>query len=232
MKNEKLRIMKITEWALEDRPREKLNLRGPKNLTNAELLAIILATGTKSMSAVELAKSILSTVNNDFNKLAALGIKELTKIKGVGPAKALTIKAVLEIANRKVPEYNQFTTLTCSQDVYQYLSPFYRDLPHEECRVIFLNNAKKIISSLKISEGGISATVVDPKIIFYHAIQHRATGIILSHNHPSGSLKPSKMDINLTNKVKEASKLMDMTLIDHVILTDHGYFSFCDNGML
>ncbi len=224
--------MKITEWALEDRPREKLGQRGPKNLTNAELLAIILATGTKSMSAVELAKSILATVDNDFNKLAALGLKELTKIKGVGPAKALTIKAVLEIANRKIPEHNKFSTLTCSNDTYHFLLPYFRDLPHEECRVVFLNNAKKILSTLKISEGGISATIVDPKIIFYHAIQHRATGIILSHNHPSGSLRPSKLDINLTNKVKEASKLMDMTLIDHMIITDHGYYSFCDNGLV
>lgn len=224
--------MKIKEWALEDRPREKLYQKGAKQLTNAELLAIVLATGTKSMSAVELAKSILQKAGNNVDDLAAMEYPELLKIKGVGPVKALTIKAVMELSNRRQIKDKKHNKITCSYDAYSFLRSYYKDLKVEQFWVLYLNRANCVINIKKMSEGGVSGTVVDPKVIFHHALAHLASGIILSHNHPSGNLKPSQADMAITRKISEAAKNLDIVLNDHLIISDDAYYSFMDEGKM
>ncbi len=225
--------MIIKEWALEDRPREKLYQNGPKQLTNAELLAIIIGSGTKSLSAVELAKNILSHANNDLDQLSTMNISNMCKIKGIGPAKAITIKAVLELANRKGQiNHVHKKKITSSHDAFRMLQPSFADLNIEEFWVLFLNRANKVIGKNKISEGGVSATVVDPKVIFHHALSHFATGIILAHNHPSGNLVPSEQDISITQKIAISAKSLEINLFDHLIIAGGSYYSFADQGML
>jgi DNA repair protein RadC len=223
--------LKIKDWASEDRPREKFLNKGRAALTNAELLAILLSTGTKTLTAVDLAKQILVKVDNDINKLAALSIKDLTKINGVGPAKALTIAAALELGRRRTdidktiePQFKS------SSQVYEHLKPYMLDLDREEFWIILTNRANYHIKTIQLSSGGLVGTQVDPRIIFRLALEHKALGIILAHNHPSGNLSPSNEDRKITEKIKQGAKILDIEVLDHIIFTNNAYYSFADEG--
>ncbi|QCK13922.1 RadC family protein [Mangrovivirga cuniculi] len=224
--------LNIRSWAEEDRPREKLLTKGKSTLSDAELLAILIGSGTRSMSAVDLCKQILHHNDNDLNKIARMTVSELMRFKGIGEAKAISIVSALELGRRRKPEGKNISRITCSTDAYNILSPLMRDLPHEEFWVILLNRQNGVIKSIKTSSGGVSGTVVDPKIVFKMAIDHTASGVILSHNHPSGNLKPSQADLQLTRKIKEAGLLLEVPVLDHLIITNNGYFSMADEGVL
>ncbi len=227
------KLQNIKSWALEDRPREKMAQRGKESLTDAELLGILIGIGTRELSAVDLAKQILHSVDGDLAKLSQLSLKAITKFKGMGPAKAITVMAAMELARRKVDsEPNKKICLKFSSDVYKFLQPHLTDLLHEEFWLILLDRQANLIKHVKISIGGVSATVADPKIIFKHALEHLASSIIVCHNHPSGNLLPSESDQLLTKKLKNAAKLLDIHFMDHMIFTDNGFFSFADEGML
>lgn len=223
----------IKSWAEEDRPREKLLQKGRSALSDAELIGILLGSGTTKLSAVDVAKLILNAVENDLNELAKLSVKELMRHKGIGEAKAITIVAALELGRRrKETAAAARTTITCSRDIYQLIRPNLQDLPHEEFWVILLNRANVVMRKQPISSGGVAGTVADPKMIFKHALEQLASSIILVHNHPSGNLKPSAADIALTRKLKEAGQFLDLPILDHLIYTDQGYYSFADEGVL
>ncbi|HYG38548.1 MAG TPA: DNA repair protein RadC [Cytophagales bacterium] len=225
--------LKILSWAEEDRPREKLLLKGRSALSDAELIAILIGSGTKSLSAVDLAKVILNKVNNDLNELARLSVKDLEKFKGIGEAKAISIVSALELGRRrKETEPTKKLKITCSQDVFECIRPQLMDIGHEEFWIILLNRANVVSNKIQISTGGISGTVADPKIIFKQALDHLASAIILVHNHPSGNLNPSQADIDLTKKLKEAGKFLEIPVLDHLIFTNDGFYSFADKGML
>ena len=225
--------MKILNWAEEDRPREKLLLKGRAALSDAELIAILIGSGTVSMSAVELSKIILSSADNNLNSLAKLTIKDLEKFKGIGEAKAIAIIAALELGKRrKESELPQKVKITCSQDIFNEIQPHLIDIPHEEFWIILLNRANQVIKKIQISSGGITGTIVDVRLIFKTAIENFSNSMILAHNHPSGSLKPSKADIDLTKKIKSAGEIMDITVLDHLIITEKEYYSFADEGTL
>lgn len=224
--------MNIKEWALEDRPREKLYQRGAKDLTDAELLAIIISSGTKSISALQLAKNILAASKNNLNLLAEKDIKSLCKIKGIGPAKAITIKAVMEMANRKVAHKTKRRKITCSQDSFKELEIHFRDLNVEEFWILFLNRGNLVIGKQRLSVGGVSGTIVDPKVIFKKALDYLATGMVLAHNHPSGNLFPSHADLQITRKIVQAGKSLDISVYDHLIIAGDTYYSFADEGKL
>lgn len=224
--------LSIKEWAEEDRPREKLLLKGKQALSDAELMAILLGSGTVSMSAVELAKQILQGANNNLHELAKMSLKELQKFKGIGEAKAITIVSALELGRRrKESEPVKRDKITCSNDVYELMKPYLLDLYYEEFWVLFLNRANVVMKTEKISTGGVAGTVADPKVIFKRALEETANGLILVHNHPSGNLQPSTADRDLTKKLREGAKLLDMQVLDHVIFTDNGFFSFADEGI-
>jgi DNA repair protein RadC len=230
---EKSNFLKITDWAEEDRPREKLLLKGKEALSDAELIAILLGSGTVSISAVDLAKQILQGANNNLNDLAKLSLKDLQKFKGIGEAKAITIVSALELGRRrKASEPLKRPKITSSQDVYELMKPHLWDLHYEEFWILLLNQANIVIKKTKISAGGVAGTVADPKLILKSALEELACGIVLVHNHPSGNLQPSQADINLTHKIKEGAKLMDINLVDHLIFTDQSYYSFLENGLL
>jgi len=225
--------LRILSWAEEDRPREKLLGKGRAALTDAELIAILLGSGTVSLTAVDVAKIILKEVNNDLHELARLSVKDLQKFKGIGEAKAITIISALELGRRrKEAETIQKPKVTCSEDAYNYIKPDLLDLPHEEFWVILLNRANHIIKKQPVSSGGVSGTIADPKLIFKIALENLASGIILAHNHPSGNLKPSEADILLTSKLKTAGKFLDLPILDHLIFTNDSYYSFADEGKL
>jgi DNA repair protein RadC len=225
--------MNIKDWTLEDRPREKLYQKGAKQLSDAELLAIIISSGTRSVSALELAKGILSHADNNLDTLARKDITTLCKIKGVGPAKATAIKAVMELANRKnTSKSRAVAKITCSQDSFAALENVYKDLDVEEFWILYLNRANKVIGKFRVGVGGVTGVIVDSKIIYQKAINLMATGMILSHNHPSGNLKPSKNDIQVTNKLKEGGKHFDIVVYDHIIVAGKSYFSFADEGLI
>lgn len=223
----------IKDWAKDDRPREKFFLKGPAALSNAELLAILLGNGTRMKSAVDLAREILKKINNDPAQLGRLTVNELLKIKGVGPAKAITIAAALELGLRRqagiLPEKEQVDS---SLDIVHYLQHMLGNNTREVFAIVLLNQASHIIHFEVISEGGITATVADPRIILRKALEKEAVKIILCHNHPSGNLSPSRADKLLTKKLSEAATLMDMEILDHVIVGSSGYYSFADNGMI
>jgi DNA repair protein RadC len=228
-----LNNLKILSWAEEDRPREKLLLKGRSALSDAELIGILIGSGTRSMSAVDLAKLILNKVNNDLNELAKLNVKDLQKFKGIGEAKAISIVSALEIGRRrKEKEPAKREKITCSRDVFDCMKPHLLDLQHEEFWIILLNRANVVTNKLQVSAGGVAGTVADPKIIFKLALEHLSSGIILIHNHPSGNLSPSQTDIDLTKKLREAGKFLDVPVLDHVIFTDNDYYSFADKGTL
>lgn len=226
-------IKGIKSWAKEDRPREKLLDKGKKDLTNAELLAIILGSGSKHESAVELAKRILAAYDNNLVALAKLDSKALCEFKGVGPAKAVSVIAMLEVGRRMrglTPDNKK--KITSSTDIYNVLRASMEDLPYETFKVIYLNQKNSIISIKTLSEGGIAGTVVDPRLIFKEALNQTAVSIILAHNHPSGNLKPSQADLDITQKMISAGKLLEIKVLDHLIISELGYYSFADEGLI
>ncbi len=227
------RNLSIKEWSLEDRPREKLLGKGLYALSDSELMAIIIGSGTREGSAVELSKQILASVNNNLNKLGKLSVDDLQKHKGIGQAKAISIVAALELGRRrKNSESAKRIKITSGRDVYELFHALLGDLPHEEFWLILLDRSNKIIQQHRISQGGISGTVADVRIILRLALEKLATSIILCHNHPSGQTLPSEADINLTHKIKESGKLMDIAVLDHIIITDGNYYSFADEGII
>ncbi len=224
---------RILSWAEEDRPREKLMLKGKAALSDAELIAILIASGTRELSAVDVAKIVMQRSNNNLNELAKMSLKDLQKIKGIGEAKAISIIAAMELGRRrKESEEVKKTKITSSKDCYDAMRPHLLDLPYEEFWVLLLNRANQVIKPFKISSGGVAGTVADPKLIFKAAIDELASAIILIHNHPSGNKQPSQADKDLTKKLKEAGRLLDLPILDHLIFTDNDYFSFADEGIL
>ncbi|MER3470078.1 MAG: hypothetical protein C4330_01780 [Chitinophagaceae bacterium] len=223
----------IKQWAKDDRPREKLLLKGSAALSNSELIAILIATGSSNKSALDLAKDVLRLGKDNLNELGKLSVKELMKIKGIGEAKAITLVAAMELGRRRQAlASREKPIVSSSNDVANYLQTLLRDYKHEVFAVLFLNRANKINHFQIISEGGITGTVADPRIILKKALEEDAVSLILCHNHPSGSLKPSRADEELTNKIKEAAKYFDIKVLDHLIVSDDGYFSFADEGIL
>jgi DNA repair protein RadC len=226
-------LRNIKSWALEDRPREKMMQRGKESLTDAELLGILIGIGTRELSAVDLAKQILNSVDGDLNNLSKLSLKAITKFKGMGPAKAVTVIAALELARRKQDtEPTQKPILGHSSAAYKYLKPFLTGLQQEEFWILLLTRKSELIKHLQISIGGVTSTIADPKIIYKHTLEHLATGIIVCHNHPSGNKNPSEADKTLTEKLEAAADMLDISFMDHIIFTDNGYFSFRDEGLL
>ena len=224
----------IKNWAEDDRPREKLLLKGASSLSNSELLAILINNGTKDVSAVALAKELLSKTNNDLVRLGKLSVNEILqlKVKGIGPAKSISIVAAFELAIRRDASISKKDSVTSSNDIAAFLKAKLQHKQHEVFAVVFLNQANKIINHEIVSEGGITGTVADPRIILKKALEHNAVNIILCHNHPSGNLSPSKADKDLTQKLKEASLLLELKVIDHIIISNEGYYSFADEGIL
>jgi len=225
--------MKIKAWAKEDRPREKFAKKGKQSLTNAELIAILIGSGNREESAVELSKGILNSVNNDLDQLGRLNVQNLVKFKGIGEAKAITIAAALELGRRrKTTKTSEKEVIDCSQKAFEVISDNLLDLEHEEFWIILLNRSNNVIDKINISKGGVSGTVADAKLIFRAAIEKLASSIILCHNHPSGRLQASKEDINLTKKLTEAGKHLDISIVDHLIVGNNNYFSFSDETIL
>ena len=223
----------IKAWAEADRPREKLILQGRRSLTDAELIAILIASGNKTETAVDLSKRILSSYQNDLSRLSKLSVKELSKFKGIGEAKAIAIIAALELGRRRKETIEEAPQVVkSSKDAFLALSSVFSDLPHEEFWVLLLNRANFIMSKQFISKGGQAGTVVDPKIIFKVALEHNAASLIVAHNHPSGNLKPSEADITLTKKLKQAGLMLDLPVYDHLIVTDNGFLSMADEGLM
>lgn len=223
----------IKNWAQDDRPREKLLLKGPEALSHSELLAILIHNGSKEKSAVALAQEILQLANNDLNDLGKLIVSDFSKIKGIGPAKAVTIVAALELSRRRQQiDLSQKTYIKSSRDAYVFLSSRLSDYTHEVFAILLLNAASKLVHYEVVSEGGVTGTIADPRIIFKIALNYGATSLILAHNHPSGSTNPSRQDIELTTSLKQAGSIMQVTVIDHIIIGDSTYYSFADNGTL
>ncbi len=223
----------IKNWAIDDRPREKLQLKGKDALSNAELLAILINNGSKEKTALALAKDILQLSNNNLSELHKLGIKEFSTIKGIGPAKAITIMAALELGKRRQLElFVEKPTIKNSDDLANYLKTILQNEKIEYFIIVYLNNANTILGYDKVSEGGLSGTIADPRIIFKKAIENNATNIILCHNHPSGNVQPSAIDITLTEKLVQAGKLLDIKVTDHIIVSDRGYYSFANEGKM
>jgi DNA repair protein RadC len=225
--------LKITDWAVEDRPREKLIIKGTSSLSDAELLGILISSGTKDKSAVDLGRELLGMVDNNLNALGKLDISELKKLHGIGPARAVIIAAALELGRRrKLTDVPVVQQIKCSKDVADIFQPVLSDLRHEEFWILFLNRSNKVISRMKLSQGGVSGTVTDVRMVMKKAIESLASGIIVCHNHPSGNLNPSESDSKITQKIKEAGTLMDIQLLDHLIISEKDYYSFADNGLL
>jgi len=223
----------IKQWAKDDRPREKLLMKGPESLSDSELLAILIANGNREKSALDLAKEILKLGKNNLPDLGKLTVKELMKVKGIGEAKAISIIAALEIGRRRQAlSYREKAAVTNSIEVAKYLQTLLKDHRHEVFAVLFLNRANKINHFQIISEGGIAGTVADPRVILKKALEEDAVSLILCHNHPSGSLKPTLADQELTLKIKEAAKYFDIKVLDHLIVSESGYYSFADSGIL
>lgn len=223
----------IKSWAEADRPREKLLTHGRSVLSDAELVAILIGSGTRSLSAIDVGKNILSAVNQDLNQLAKFSVKELTKFKGIGQAKAISIIAALELGRRrKESSVMEKPKITSSHDAYELLKAAMLDLQHEEFWVIMLNRGNRVIRMKRVSSGGVSGTVADVKIIFKEAIEQLASGLILAHNHPSGNRNPSQQDIQLTKKMKDSGTLLDIPVLDHIIFAEDKYYSFADEAML
>ena len=223
----------IKQWAKDDRPREKLIELGADKLSNSELLAILIHNGTPKRSALDLARDILKLGNDNLNELGKLTLKELTKVKGIGEAKAVTIAAALELGRRRqAGDMLQKNIARNSKDIAVYLQERFKDYKHEVFAVIFMNQASKILGMEIVSEGGITGTIADPRIILRKALEKDSVKLVLCHNHPSGSLKPSHADELLTEKLRQAARVMDITVMDHIIVSDEGYFSFADEGLI
>jgi len=228
-----MKYMSIKQWASDDRPREKMLAKGAQSLSDAELLAILIGSGTREVSAVELARHILAESDNRLSSLGKMGIAELVKIKGIGTAKAITILAALELGKRRnSSEVIEKQQITSSRDVFDLFHCLLSDLSYEEFWVLLLNRSNKIIKKYKLSQGGVAGTVIDIRLILKRAIELLASGIIICHNHPSGNINPSENDKSITEKLKIASGQMDIKLLDHIIVCDNSYFSFCDENIL
>ncbi|MFM9944634.1 MAG: DNA repair protein RadC [Bacteroidia bacterium] len=222
----------ITQWAEDEKPREKLILKGKESLSNAELIGILLSTGTKSKSAVDLGREIMELAQNDLNTLARFNVSEYKKINGIGEAKALTIMAAVELGSRRKLTDAVKQKLTTSKHAFEILQPLIGDKQYEEFWMISLNRASALISARRISDGGITGTVVDIRRIFKLALEENAISIILAHNHPSGNLKPSDADIKITRSLVEAGNIMNIQVKDHLIISNNGFFSFADEGLI
>ena len=233
MDNVDKRSNPITSWASDERPREKLLKHGIGVLSNAELIALLINNGSKNKSAVDLAKEILQLGDNNLNELGRLSLKEFQKVKGIGEAKSISVAAALELGRRRqAGELVTRTKVQSSKDIADYLRVHFRDLNHEVFAVVYLNRANKIMNFEVVSQGGITGTVADTRIILKKALEAKATSIVLCHNHPSGNLMPSKADEDLTNKIKQAALLLDIKVLDHLIVSEEGYYSFADEGNL
>ncbi|MES2829626.1 MAG: DNA repair protein RadC [Bacteroidota bacterium] len=223
----------IKFWAEADRPREKMLAAGRRQLTDAELIAILLGSGSRDETAVDLGKRILASYSNNLNNLGKASIADLSKFKGIGEAKAISIVAALELGRRrKEGETPESPSIKSSIDAFNILFPLFCDLNHEEFWILIVNRANKVIGKQLISKGGLSGTVADPKIIFKIALEHNAAGIILSHNHPSGNLTPSQQDQSITKKLVEAGNMLDLQVLDHLIVAGKKYYSFGDEGLI
>jgi DNA repair protein RadC len=225
--------LSIKHWAVEDRPRERFLTKGIQSLSDTELIALLIGTGTKEITAVELARQIMRNADNNLTRLGKFNVDDLLKFKGVGEAKAISIIAALELGRRrKLSDTPDKPKILSSKDVFEEIFPIISDLVHEEFWILLLSRSNRIIDKYRISQGGTAGTVIDIKIIIKRAVEKLASSIILCHNHPSGNLTPSKADINITHKLKEASELMDIKLLDHIIVADNSFFSFADEGVL
>jgi len=233
MENDKKTSAPIRSWAEDDQPREKMANHGAASLSNSELLAILINIGNRDKSAVEVAKEILALGMNSLDELGKLSIKELQKVKGVGKAKAISIAAALEIGRRREStNLGDKKIVRTSKDIAQYCRARLKDLEYEVFAAIYLNRGNKVLSYKVISSGGLTSTIADPRMILRGALEVAATGIVLCHNHPSGSLKPSRADEALTQRIKQGAALIDINIIDHIIVSNEGYFSFADEGLL
>ncbi|MDJ0644900.1 MAG: DNA repair protein RadC [Flavobacteriaceae bacterium] len=223
----------IKSWNEDDRPREKLLAKGKNALSNAELIAILLGSGSRHESAVDLAKRMLNFTQNNLNAFSKLTVNDLVRFKGVGEVKAITIITALELARRcRLEDALQQELITSSKTAFEMIHPLLGELPHEEFWIIYLNNANKVLDKMQLSKGGLTGTLVDSRMIFKRAVELLATGIILCHNHPSGKLNPSESDKKLTQKIKQAGEALDIKVLDHLIITEKDYFSFADNNLL
>ncbi|MBN8685971.1 MAG: DNA repair protein RadC [Chitinophagales bacterium] len=223
----------IKQWAKDDRPREKLRYTGAENLSHSELLAILIHNGTRQKTALDLAKEVLKLGQDNLAELGKLSVSELMKVKGIGEAKAIIITAALELGRRRESSSAlQRELVRSSSDIARMLQAKFRDLRHEVFAVLYLNRANKIRQLEIVSEGGITGTVADPRIILRKALEQDAVSLVLCHNHPSGSLRPSRADEQLTAKIKSAAALLDITVLDHIIVSEEGYFSFADEGLI
>ena len=223
----------ITNWAEDDRPREKLIVKGKNVLSDAELIAILIGSGSRNESAVQLSQRILSSFDNNLNALGKLSLKQLTTFKGIGEAKAISIIAAMELGRRRRElEVIELKQIGNSKSVFEIMQPIIGELQHEEFWILYLNYSNKVIAKSQLSKGGITGTVVDVRIVFKTALEQNATSIILSHNHPSGKLQPSDADIAITKKIKLAGQQLDIPVLDHIIITEKGFYSFNDNGIL
>jgi len=223
----------ISQWAEDDKPREKLMLKGKIALSDAELIAILIGSGSRNESAVELSKRILASADHNLNALGKYSLDQLMKFKGIGEAKAITIVAAMELGRRRrAEEAKVLTKVSSSRIVFEVMQPIIGELPHEEFWVLCLNNSNKIIHKFQLSKGGMTATVVDLRLMFKTLFEFNATAFILAHNHPSGSLNPSEADKKITEKIKIAAKQLEFTLLDHLIVTEYDYLSFADESIL
>lgn len=222
----------IKQWAADDRPREKMLAHGVRVLSDAELLAILIATGTKKLSAIDLARNVLKSVDGNLNILGKTSVSDLTKILGIGDAKAVTIVAAMELGRRRQLADVDLTTIRTSSDIFHIMQPILSDLQHEEFWAIYLNNANKMVDKQQIAIGGVTSTTVDVRIVMRYAIEKLVSSIILVHNHPSGALQPSKCDTDLTAQIASAAKLFNIKIIDHIIVAGAKYFSFADEGLI
>lgn len=231
--SEKNSSFSIKNWSQDDQPREKLRDKGKATLSDAELLAILIGSGTRNESAVELCKRILASVDNNLNALGKLSMKQLMEFKGIGEAKAITIIAALELGRRRRSEEAvHLKKISSSLSVFELMQPVIGELPHEEFWILYLNNSNKVIQKNQLSKGGITGTLVDVRLVMKMAIEVGAVGLILAHNHPSGSLKPSEADKQITQKLKSAADSLDIKIIDHLIITEKAYFSFADESLI
>jgi len=223
----------IKSWSVEDRPREKLLIKGKNSLSKAELVAILIGSGNKDESAVDLSKRILASVNFSLHELGKLTVKKLTKFKGIGQAKAITIVSALELSRRRRSERALIKKkIHSSRSVFELMQPIIGELFHEEFWVIYLNSSNKVLMKSFLSKGGITSTSVDLRLILKSALQIGAVGLVLAHNHPSGALRPSGADKNITKKIKQAAEILDIKVVDHLIITENSYFSFADKRLL
>jgi DNA repair protein RadC len=223
----------IKNWSEDDKPREKLMNKGKAALSDAELIAILIGSGSRNESAVQLSKRILSSVDNNLNALGKLTIQQLMNFKGIGEAKAISILAAMELGRRRrAEEAVELKKITSSKSIFELMQPIIGELPHEEFWIVFLNNSNKVLSKSQLSKGGITGTLVDVRLVFKMALEMGAVSIILSHNHPSGTLQPSEADKQITRKLKLAGESLDIKILDHLIVTEMHYYSFADEGIL